>query len=113
MRARVLIVAAAIPLLLWAVLPVPGQGAADPQERLNRLDSQIDRTRDRIGRKRGTEGVLASEIASWSRRIGRLEASIGRLGRRQATLEVDLSAKRAELEQIQGDLRAERARLVR
>jgi murein DD-endopeptidase MepM/ murein hydrolase activator NlpD len=113
MRVRVLIVAAAIPLLLWAALPMPGQGAAAPQQRLDRLESQIDRTRDRIGRKKGAEGVLTSEIASWSRRIARLEGSIGRLGRRQAVLEVDLGEKRAELERVQGALRSERARLVR
>jgi len=113
MRARVLIVAAAIPLLLWSALPVPGQGAAPPQQRLERLEGQIDRTRDRIGRKKGAEGVLASEIAAWSRRIGRLEGSIGRLTQRQSVLELDLGAKRAELAEIQGDLRAERARLVR
>jgi murein DD-endopeptidase MepM/ murein hydrolase activator NlpD len=113
MRARVLIVAAAIPLLLWAALPMPGQGAAPPQQRLERLEGEIDRTRDRIGRKKGAEGVLASEIAAWSRRIGRLEGSIGRLAERQSVLELDLGAKRAELAEIQGDLRAERARLVR
>ena len=113
MRVRVLIVAAAIPLLLWAASPMVGRGAAPPQERLDRLESQIDRTRERIGRKKGAEGTLTSEIASWTRRIARLQGQIDRLGRRQAVLEVDLGAKRAELERIQGDLRSERARLVR
>ncbi len=94
------------PLLLWAALPVPSDGAPP-------LADRIAKKRDQIGRKKGTERVLSTEISAYTQRIGRLERRIGGLERRQLTLQGDLDAKRAELVRIQGRLRSERARLVR
>jgi murein DD-endopeptidase MepM/ murein hydrolase activator NlpD len=112
MRARVLFATVALPLVLWAVLPLPSSGQSKQQE-LNRLQNRIDRAREKIGRKKGTERVLTSEIAGYSRRIKRLQGKIVRLDNRQQVIQTDLDAKRAELERLRTDLRNERARLVR
>src|SRR3954449_8417953 len=95
--------------VLWATLPMPSAG----QSSLPKINSKIGATRAKIGRKKGTEHVLASDIASYSRRINHLQVRISSLERRQLSLEADLDRKRAELEQVQARLRAERARLTR
>src|SRR3954471_20935620 len=95
--------------VLWAALPLPSAG----QSSLPTLNKKIGATRSKIGRKKGTEHVLASDIASYTRRINHLQVRISTLGRRETILEADLARKRAELEQIQKQLRTERARLIR
>jgi murein DD-endopeptidase MepM/ murein hydrolase activator NlpD len=97
-RLRVLIACLIAPALLWAVLPLPSKG--------QRLQEKIDSTRAQIDRKRGTERVLSTEIAAYTRKINGLEA-------RQARIQGDLDAKTAELVRLQDDLRDERARLTR
>src|SRR3954471_23168103 len=95
--------------VLWASLPMPSAG----QSSLPKLNDKIGATRAKIGRKKGTEHVLASDIASYTRRIDHLQVRISSLGRRETILEAALARKRAELEEIQAQLRAERARLLR
>ncbi len=112
MRARVLIAAIVLPLLLWAALPLPSSGQSK-QEELNSLQSRIDAARKKIGRKKGTERVLTSEITGYTRRINRLQGKISTLGTRQERIQADLDAKRAELESLRTELRSERARLAR
>jgi murein DD-endopeptidase MepM/ murein hydrolase activator NlpD len=112
MRIRLLIAVAVLPLALWAVLPMPSRSAS-PQDRLDDLQRKIQATQGRIGRRKGTERVLTTQISAYTRRIETLEARIGRLQRRQATVQADLDAKRAELSRLQGELRSERRRLVR
>jgi murein DD-endopeptidase MepM/ murein hydrolase activator NlpD len=112
MRIRLLIAVAVLPLALWAVLPLPSRSAS-PQDRLDDLQRKIQSTQGRIGRRKGTERVLTTQITAYTRRISTLEARIGRLQRRQATVQADLDAKRAELSRLQGELRSERRRLVR
>jgi murein DD-endopeptidase MepM/ murein hydrolase activator NlpD len=112
MRVRVLLAAVALPLVLWALLPLPSSGRSK-QEELSSLQQRIDRARDKIGRKKGTERVLTTQISAYNRRIRRLQGKIGTLQTRQQTVQVDLDAKRAELELLRTELRAERARLVR
>src|SRR3954451_18018796 len=94
--------------LLWAGLPLPTSGQS-----LNSIQGKIEATRGKIGRKKGTEHVLASDIASYTRRINHLQVRITSLEGRQLALQSDLDRKRAELEQVQSRLRAERARLTR
>jgi murein DD-endopeptidase MepM/ murein hydrolase activator NlpD len=113
MRVRVLLAAVALPLALWAILPLGSAGQKTKQQQLSELQSKIDRARSKIGRKKGTERVLTTEIAGYSRRIRKLQGHITKLSSRQDVIEVDLDAKRAELERLQGELRFERARLVR
>jgi peptidoglycan DL-endopeptidase CwlO len=108
MRLRVALACVLGCALLWAWLPLPTSGQS-----LDRIQGRIDATRGKIGRKKGTERVLAGDIASYSRRINRLQARISTLGRREVVLQTDLDRKKAELLEIQADLRAERARLLR
>jgi murein DD-endopeptidase MepM/ murein hydrolase activator NlpD len=111
-RLLLLIACIAVPVGLWATLPL-GSTAAPSQRKLDELEGKIDRTRDRIGRKKGAERTLSSDIAQYTRRINRLEGRITTLSARQEVLQRDLDAKRAELESVRADLRSERARLVR
>src|SRR4051812_14911772 len=94
--------------LLWAWSPLPTSGQS-----LNQLDGKIGSTRAKIGRKKGTERGLGSDIAAYTRRTDPPQVRISTLQRRETVLQVDLAAKRAELERIRGRLRTERARLVR
>jgi murein DD-endopeptidase MepM/ murein hydrolase activator NlpD len=112
MRARVLFASVALPLILWAALPMQSSGQSK-QEELSKLQSRIAEARKKIGRKKGAERVLSSEIAGYTRRIDRLQGRITTLSARQERIQADLDAKRAELERLRGDLRTERARLVR
>jgi murein DD-endopeptidase MepM/ murein hydrolase activator NlpD len=112
MRVRVLLAAIALPLVLWALLPLPSSGRSK-QEELQSLQDRIDRARDKIGRKRGTERVLTTQISRYNRRIRRLQGRIATLQTRQERVQIDLDAKRAELERLRTELRSERARLVR
>jgi peptidoglycan DL-endopeptidase CwlO len=112
MRIRLLIAGAALPLALWAALPLASDGAS-PTTRLNDIQKKIQATQGRIGKRKGTERVLTTQISSYSQRIGALQGRIGRLEHRQASVQADLDRKRAELDRLQDDLRAERRRLVR
>ncbi len=112
MRVRVLLAALVLPLVLWAALPLPSSGQSK-QEELSKLRNRIDEARKKIGRKKGTERVLTSEIAGYSRRIDRLQGKITVLSTRQERIQFDLDAKRAELESLRRELRTERARLAR
>jgi murein DD-endopeptidase MepM/ murein hydrolase activator NlpD len=113
MRVRVLLAAVALPLVLWALLPLASSGQSSKQQELSDLQSKIAHARDKIGRKKGAERTLTTEIAGYQRRIRLLQGKIGTLQGRQRNIEVDLDAKRSELERLQAELRAERARLVR
>jgi murein DD-endopeptidase MepM/ murein hydrolase activator NlpD len=112
MRVRLLLAGAALPLALWAILPLLSHGAT-PGSRLHELQRKIQTTQGKIGRRRGTERLLTTQISAYSRRITHLQGRIGTLQNRQAEAQADLDAKRAELARIQADLRAERRRLVR
>jgi len=112
MRRRLLVVGAVLPLGLWAASPLVSEGAS-PSGKAASLQQRIEAVRDKIERKRGTERVLASDIAAYTQRINRLQADISTLRARQVRLQADLDAKRAELVRIQERLRQERARLAR
>lgn len=112
MRLRTLVAGVAVPLLVWALLPVFSSGQS-ASERSANLQKKIETARGKIGRKKGTERVLTSDIAAYSRRINRLQHKIGGLQTRQQRVQADLDAKQAELSKLQHDLRSERARLVR
>jgi murein DD-endopeptidase MepM/ murein hydrolase activator NlpD len=108
----ILLLTAAFPLALWAASPFVSE-AVSPSSKLDRLQRQIQQTQGRIGRKKGTERILTTQIARYTGRINQLQAQISRLQRRQASAQSDLSSSRSRLERTQVELRAERARLVR
>jgi len=110
MRARVLIVSAAVPLVLWAVVPLVSQGA--PAGAQN-LQSKIGHTQAKIGAKKARERVLTTVISGWTRKIDAIQGDISRLQAHEARVQSQLDVKRAELLRIQNVLREERARLVR
>jgi murein DD-endopeptidase MepM/ murein hydrolase activator NlpD len=112
MRLRLLLAGAALPLVLWAILPVLSQGSS-PGSRLHDVQRKIEITKGKIGRRKGTERLLTTQISAYTHRINHLQAHIGKLEGRQAEAQADLDAKRAELFHIQRELRAERRRLVR
>jgi murein DD-endopeptidase MepM/ murein hydrolase activator NlpD len=111
MRLRLLLAGAVLPLVLWAILPVFSQGS--PNSRLHDIQKKIEITRGKIGRRKGTERLLTTQISAYTRKIDRLQSRIGVLQGRQSEAEADLDAKRAELFHLQRELRAERQRLVR
>jgi len=111
-RLRILLLSAAIPLALWAALPLASPGAT-PQSKLDRLQRKIESKKSWIGRKKGTERLLTSEVTAYTTRITRLERRVGALQRRQGAVQADLAASRTRLEATQEELRAERRRLVR
>src|SRR3954470_23567562 len=113
MRIRLLIAGAVLPLALWASLPLQSEGASPPRNRLDDIQKKIHATQGRIGRRKGTERVLTTQIGAYSQRIGSLQARIGRLERPESELQADLDRKRAELTKLRGQLRHERRRLVR
>jgi murein DD-endopeptidase MepM/ murein hydrolase activator NlpD len=116
MRLRNVLACAVLPVVLcaslWLVLPL-GSQATTPQGRAASIQKKIDTTRGKIGRRKGTERVLTSDITRWSSKIRRLQGSITTLQTREQRIQADLDARRAELEQTQRDLRSERARLAR
>ena len=85
---------------LWLILPVFSGGA-----RRRRLPGKIDAKRRQIEAKKGRERVLTTTIAGYTRRINLLQADINVLQNRQARIQADLDAKRAELARIQERLR--------
>ena len=107
-RLSLLLAVAALPLALWALLPLISTGQS-PSE----LQRKIDRAQDRIQWRRGRERVLTSDISAVSARIGALQSDITVLQSRQVNLQANLDAKRAELARIQELLRQERLRLAR
>jgi peptidoglycan DL-endopeptidase CwlO len=107
-RLSLLLAVAALPLGLWAMLPLVSTGQS-PSE----LQRKIDRTQDRIQWRKGRERVLTSDISAVSARIGALQSDITVLQTRQVNLQANLDAKRAELARIQERLRQERLRLAR
>src|SRR6266498_4655136 len=112
MRLRLLLAGAVLPLVLWAALPVLSEGAS-PGSRLHDLQRKIQTTQGKIGRRKGTERLLTTQISAYTRHIARLQGRIGSLQSSQANAQADLNAKRAELFHLQGELRYERRRLVR
>jgi peptidoglycan DL-endopeptidase CwlO len=108
LRLGLLIVVAMLPLVLWGALPMLSSGSSPAQ-----LSSKIGDKRKQIAKKKGRERVLSSTVATYSKRIGSLQADITVLQRRQISIQADLDAKRSELDRIQENLRQERLRLAR
>jgi peptidoglycan DL-endopeptidase CwlO len=110
MRARLCLLAVivAVPVALWALLPV-----GSTAQSAGSIQSKIDHKEAQIGAKRHHEQLLTSDISAFTHRIDSLEGSISRLATRQAKLQANLDAERAQLAAVQQKLRAERLRLTR
>ena len=110
MRVRLFVLTATLPLVLWAALPMSSTGQS---ARISSIQSKIEKKRREVEAKKRRERVLASEVATYSRKIGNLQSDITRLQARQVAIQADLDRKRDELARIQERLRQERARLIR
>jgi murein DD-endopeptidase MepM/ murein hydrolase activator NlpD len=107
-RLGLLLVAAALPLALWGVLPL-FSSAESPSSIQNKIESK----RSQIEQRKGRERVLTTDISAATSRIDTLQGDISDLQSKQINLESDLQAKRAELARIQEELRRERLKLAR
>jgi murein DD-endopeptidase MepM/ murein hydrolase activator NlpD len=105
-RLWLLLGVAALPLALFAVLPL-----TSPAQKS--LGGKIERKKDQIAWRKGRERVLSSDISGYTKRINTLQGEITTLQTKQIRLQVNLDAKREELARIQEDLRRERLRLAR
>jgi murein DD-endopeptidase MepM/ murein hydrolase activator NlpD len=104
-RLSLLLLVAAMPFALGAVLPLGSSGQT--------LQQKIDRGRAKIDQHKGRERVLTSQVSAFTSKINGLQSDITVLQTKQVRLQSSLDAKRAELAQIQEDLRRERLRLAR
>jgi murein DD-endopeptidase MepM/ murein hydrolase activator NlpD len=109
-RLRLALAVTALPLLLWAALPMLSSGASPTP---GQLQQKISKKQGQIQWRKGRERVLTSDIASFSHRIGSLQSDITTLQGRQVRLQGDLDAKRSQLARLQEQLRQERLRLAR
>ena len=112
MRLRTFAAGVALPLAVWGASPLVAD-AGRPGARAASLHNKIQQVQGKIGAKKGTERVLSTEIAGYSARIDRLQARSRDCARASRASRTRSTRNRAELAQIQADLRAERARLVR
>jgi murein DD-endopeptidase MepM/ murein hydrolase activator NlpD len=112
MRLRTFAAGVALPLAVWGASPLIAD-AGNPGATAASLSNKIQQVQGQIGRKKGTERVLSTQIAAYSARIDRLQAKITQLRTRESLVQGSLDRSRQELLAIQSDLRAERARLVR
>src|ERR1051325_10667771 len=99
MRVRPVVIGiAALSLGGFAAVPLVSQASSGA--RLSSLQHKIAVTQEKLGRKRGTERVLSSDIAQWTGRINRLQSHITVLTRREVSIQADLDRKRHQLAQI-------------
>jgi peptidoglycan DL-endopeptidase CwlO len=112
MRLRTFAAGVAVPLAAWGASPLVAD-AGGPGARAASLSNKIQHVQGQIGRKKGTERVLTTEISAYTGRINRLEARVTRLRTRESAVQASLDRSQAELAHTRAQLRAERARLVR
>jgi murein DD-endopeptidase MepM/ murein hydrolase activator NlpD len=112
MRLRTFAAGVVLPLVAWGASPLVAD-AGDPHASAASLSNKIQQVQGQIGRKRGTERILTTQIAAYTARIDRLQARIVRLRGHESAIQADLGSSQAQLRRIQSDLRSERARLVR
>jgi murein DD-endopeptidase MepM/ murein hydrolase activator NlpD len=91
---------------LFACLVLPLPGLSKP------LPDRLDDARERVERKRAREDVLTTDVARYGTRIRGLQGEIRSVARRQARLEADVAAKRAELVSVRDRLERARSRLA-
>src|SRR3954447_19688250 len=99
------LVVIALGLTAYLALPMPGQTRS--------LDDKIHRKQHQVEQKKAREGVLTSDISSYSTRIRGLQGDIRNYASREAKLQGSLQRKRAEVQRVQDKLEVAQDRLVR
>src|SRR5690242_2485093 len=84
-RLRLLLLVAALPLLLWGVLPMISSGATQSE-----IQQKIQHKQALIQQRKAREGVLTSDIAGYTHRIDSLQGDITTLQDKQVRLQSDL-----------------------
>jgi len=82
MRLRTFAAGVALPLAAWGASPLVAD-AGNPSATSASLSNKIQQVQGKIGRKKGTERVLTTEIAAYSAKIDRLQVKITRLRTRE------------------------------
>ncbi len=113
MRLRLLVSICALTFLVWAVLPLVSSGAPTNQQKLSDLQQRIEATQGQIGRKKGRERVLTSQVSAWQAKINRLQGKIDTLQSRQDLVQSDLDGAVEDLRSTQKELRFQRRRQVK
>src|SRR3954454_2393222 len=89
----------------YLMLPMPGLSSS--------LNSRIDKAQQQLNGKKAREGVLTTQLSSYSARIQSLQGDISDLQQRQDRVQVSLNAKQAELTQIANRRQIVQDRLTR
>ena len=110
-RIRLLLLVLALPLVLWAALPLVS--AAGPRATISSLQGRIDVKRQRLARIHGHAHVLTSDISALTHRIDGLQGTVDTLQHRQDAIQADLDVKQRQLAATQTQLRAARSQLAR
>lgn len=110
MRLRILLICLALPIALWAALPLVSGGAT--QATVSALQDKIDAKQGKLDHVNGEAQVLSTDVSRLTQRILGLEGTISTLQRNENAIQSDLDEKRAELSRTQTQLRRVRARLA-
>src|SRR3954447_6477895 len=98
-RIRLFVVAAMLPLVLFALSPLVSSG--------QNIGSKIQRKQDQIQWRKGRERVLSSDIAGFTNKINALQGEITTLQNKQVRLQANPDNTRAELAATRAALRKE------
>src|ERR1700748_1551945 len=102
MRLRTFAAGVALPRAVWGASPLIAD-AGHPSATAASLSNKIQQVQGQIGRKKGTERVLSTQIAAYSTRIDRLQVKITRLRTRESVVQGSLDQSRRDLLQTQAD----------
>jgi murein DD-endopeptidase MepM/ murein hydrolase activator NlpD len=102
---KLFLVVIALGLTAYLALPMPGQTRS--------LNDKIAQKQRQVEKKRSREGVLTTDISSYSTRIKGLQGDIRNYASREAKLQGSLQRKRAEVQRVQDRLEVAQDRLVR
>jgi murein DD-endopeptidase MepM/ murein hydrolase activator NlpD len=102
---KLFFVVTALGLTAYLALPMPGQTRS--------LGDKIERKQRQVQKKKAREGVLTTDISSYSTRIKGLQGDIRNYAAREAKLQGSLQRKRAEVQAVQDKLEVAQDRLVR
>ena len=102
---KLFLVVMTLGLTAYLALPVPGQTRS--------LNDKIEHKQRQVEKKRAREGVLTTDISSYSTRIKGLQGDIRNYASREAKLQGSLQRQRAEVQRVQDRLEVAQDRLVR
>lgn len=86
---------------------------AASQSQLNSLNQKIGSKQSQLGKTKGREKVLVSEVAKYTDKINGLQGKINPLQSRWNVLQADFQKSKTVLNQTQSELRQETARLTK